>query len=731
VTVVSATSRGLKSRASPFSVAWFRGIPDTDRLRPHKPIRRPSSWPPRTAILGVLLPSLACTQAALPPSAIEAETVGEIVVTARRVKEDPQDVPMSVQALSREDLDASRATRLYELQFAVPGLVVNSVGMFGAGFSLRGVADQRVTGLSIAPHLNGVYLGSANLAIVRSFDLERIEVLKGPQGTLYGRNATGGSINFITRSPQDSHDSELEVSYGTYETLRAQGHVNLPMRNAAVRLAFITSDGDGYIRNSIDDRRFAEEDFSGVRASLRIDASEDLRIDAMAQHVRDDGSSGDLWLPRPDFLVEPRDIRLTTVTHSNPHLLSEVDNLDVSLEYDLGFGTFRSITGYARGEVRNVDDCAGMPVLQGCVRSALPDESEQWSQEFQLAVVGTGAIDGLLGAYYSDADSTLAFYQLLPLVNPEPLADSVSTSSVSASAVFGQATLRLAERWSTSAGIRISKEEQRASTIGTGIQDNPTLVVSELESDDISWRLDLTRAIDEDSLIYAAVSTGYKSGGFAGESDSYGPEHLVAYEVGGKSQWLERRLTLNAAAFFYDYEDLQVSTTEVRDGRVVVEVDNAAAAELYGIDAEIGFQLSERWSVSSGVVWLPKREFVDYQNEATGDILSGNELVRAPEWSATAAIGYAQPVREYGRLSARLEYSYRSDYFFTPENDPTFAQGSFGLLNASLRFEAADADWYVFASGRNLTDEDYFNHVFFQSSPGYPDIYEIGAGYRF
>jgi iron complex outermembrane receptor protein len=703
-------------------------MPDISRSRPDKTTRW-NSWRPCTALVGALLSSLAWGTP--PAGTADAETLQEVVVTARRIEERLQDVSVSVQALSGEYLHETRATRLYELQFAIPGLVVNSVGMYGAGFSLRGIADQRVTGLSVAPHLNGVYLGSANLAIVRSFDLERIEVLKGPQGTLYGRNATGGTINFITRPPQDSFDSEVEVSYGTYGTFRAQGHANLPMEKAAVRLAFISSEGEGYIRNSIDDRRFADEDFWGLRAALRIDATNELRIDVMAQHVRDDGDSGDLWLPRPDFLVNPKDIRLTTVTYPNPYLVSEIDNLDVNLEYHLGFATLRSITGYARGEVRNVDDCAGMPVLQGCVRSALPNKSEQWSQELQLAFAGSGRVDGLVGAYYSEFDGTLAFYQFLPLVNPAPLEDSVSNSSESAAAVFGQATLRFAERWSTTAGVRLSEEKQRASSIGTGIQDSPTLVVSELESDDVSWRLDLSRAFNDDVLIYAAVSTGYKSGGFAGENDSYGPEHLVAYEVGGKSQWLERRLTVNAAAFFYDYEDLQVSTTEVRDGRVVVEVDNAAAAELYGIDAEIGFQVSERWFLSSGVVWLPKREFIEYQNEATGDILSGNELVRAPEWSATAAIGYEHPLQEFGRLSARLEYSFRSDYFFTPENDPTFAQGSFGLLNASLKFEAANDKWYVFASGRNLTDQDYFNHVFFQSSPGYPDTYEIGAGYRF
>ena len=270
---------------------------------------------------------------------------------------------MSVQALSGDELNRAGITRLYELQFAVPGLVVNTVGMFGAGFSLRGIADQLVGGMAVAPYLDGVYLGNANLALARMFDLERVEVLKGPQGTLYGRNSTGGSINFITRSPQDVFSAEVEGSYGSFETTRVQGHVNVPLEKNALRLAFIASEGDGYIRNSVDDRTFGEEDFWGVRAALRIHSTDNLDIDVMAQHIRDDGASAELWTPNPRYLVDRNDIRLTTVTLANPYLISEIDNLAINLSYDLEFATLRSITGYARSKIRNLDDCAGMP---GC-----------------------------------------------------------------------------------------------------------------------------------------------------------------------------------------------------------------------------------------------------------------------------------------------------------------------------------------------------------------------------
>ena len=673
-----------------------------------------------------------------PAQSQEPDTKQEVVVTARKIEEDPQAIPMSVQVVSGAYLDQTRLTRLYELQFAVPGLIVNNTGLYGAGFSLRGIADQRVAGLSVAPHLDGVYLGNANVAVARLFDLERVEVLKGPQGTLYGRNATGGSINFITRPPQDSFSAEIEGSYGSFDTKRAQGHVNLPLQDAAVRFSFIGSEGDGYIRNSVDDRKFGEEDFWGIRGALRIDASDDLHLDIMAQHIRDDGASGELWSQRPDFLVDPHDIRLTTVTLANPYFISEIDNFSVNLQYDFGFATLRSISGYARSEVRDLDDCAGTPVLQGCVRGAAPASYDQWSQELQLSFPGTSQIHGLIGAYYADADTSLKFHQVLPLLSTRPVNDYHQTSGERAAALFGQATLRLAEGWSATSGVRLSKEHDLVTTIGTGLWDSPTLRVAEDDFNDLTWRFDLQRAVSDDVLIYAGASTGYKSGGFIadsrrqGELDGYGPERVTAYEVGAKSQWLDRRLTLNAAAFFDDYEDMQVSRTNIdAGGRVIVEVDNAARAELYGIDAAIDFHSSDRLSISAAAIWVPKREFVSYEGGGEGFTLTGNTLVRSPEWTATGAINYELQMRELGALSARLEYSFRSKYFYTPENDAAFVQHEFGLLNMYVRFESADTKWYAFAAARNVTDEDYFNHVFLQSSPGYPSTYEMGVGCRF
>ena len=685
------------------------------------------------AAVGVLGPVPAFAETS---PADESAALDEVIVTARKTEERVQDVPMSIQVLSAEFLDNTDPTHFFELQNSVPGLVVNNVGLYGAGFSLRAVADQGGSSLSVATHLNGVYLGTSNLSTTRLFDLERVEVLKGPQGTLYGRNATGGSINLITRPPEPDFSADVEAAYGSFATARVQGHVNLPFGRSALRIAGIASEGDGFIRNSADDRRFAEKDFRGARASYRIDVTDRLRIDAMAQHVVDDGAVGELWLPNLEFLPDPNDIYLTTVTLPDPHLTNESDIVTVNVGYELGRATLTAVSGYADNTIRDLDDCAGLPFLAGCIRGTTsPARTRQFSQEIRLASAGGERVDWLAGVYYYDDDAHRSFYQYTPVIYPEPTIDRRSSTAETTVAAFGQATWRLAGQWSTTFGLRLNREDHRLSTSGTGRDDSPTPVSDEEIETNRSWRVDLQYAASDDVLLYAGVSTGFKSGGITiqagGVLDAFAPEELIAYETGIKSLWLGERFRLNAAAFYYDFRDLQVSTATVTDTGPIFETDNAARAKIAGIDADAAFNVTGNLAVAGGAVWLPRREFVEYRNDLTGDVLSGNDLARAPEWSLSAALDYGYPLPRGARLSARLEYNYRSGYFYTVDNNPNFAQDAFGLVNLFLRFVPASDTWYLFASGRNLTDEAYFNQVFIQASPGFPRAVEAGFGYRF
>jgi iron complex outermembrane receptor protein len=297
--------------------------------------------------------------------------------------------------------------------------------------------------------------------------------------------------------------------------------------------------------------------------------------------------------------------------------------------------------------------------------------------------------------------------------------------------------LHFSDQWSITGGLRHSVEEYRVSDMGSGSADHATLTTAASDSDRTSWRLDLGYAASDSIFSYASVSTGFKSGGItttvlpSGDFNSFDAEDLTAYEIGFKAHWSNRGLIANLAAFYYDFGDLQITTIYRFNNRVIAEIENAGKAEIYGVDATGTYRIFDRLTLTGGVVWMPKREFVEFDSATTGDAYSGNKLGRAPEWTATAAVDYEFPWPGRGSVSWRVEYSYRSDFFFTAGNEPRFAQDGFGILNALVKFEPAAGQWYVFASGRNLANQDYFNAIFLQSSPGYPDTFEVGIGYLF
>jgi iron complex outermembrane recepter protein len=701
--------------------------------RPRPSTLRHRTWAGSLASAAFLLPIAAPCQ----PSPDGSATIEQIIVTARKLPEDISRVPMSVQALSGGFLDDRDLTSLYDLQFDIPGFVATNRGMFGAGFALRGVTDEGGGGLAVAPHINGIYLGRSNFALARLFDVERVEVVKGPQGTLYGRNATGGSINVVTRVPDEEFAAGVEGAFGSFDTARVRGHVNLPAEKVAVRLAVAGSEGDGFIRNSIDDRRFAEEDYLAIRTSLRARPTDALIIDILAQRVEDDGASSELWLPRKDYLPDPNDIWLTTVTLDDPYLEATDELASVELAYDLDDLTLRSITGYARNVTDALDDCAGIPQLQGCVRGVLPLRYEQRSQELRLEAIGDDSFDWIVGLFYFNSDETQRSIFSVPGIAPVPINNFTATSDETASAIFGNATQALGERWSASGGVRFSREKNSVARVGSGTADNPTPTAAEGSWDDTSWRLGIEYSPNDRMLVYANVSTGFKSGGATndllpnGEFDGYDPEDLLAYEAGMSATLPGQRSTVRASAFYYDFEDMQVRTIALLANRVTTVIDNAAAARIYGLDLSATTRASDRVTFSGALVWMPKREFVEFIAASSGIDVSGNTISRAPERSVSVSVGYRVPLGSLGELSTEIDYNYRSEFFFTKENDAILSQEAFGLLNLVLRLDSAADRWYVFASARNVLDTDYFNQVFLQSAPGYPANYEVGLGLRF
>lgn len=673
---------------------------------------------------------------ASPLFAVEEPLLDEIVVTARKYEENLLRVPMSVQVLSGEFLDESDITSLYDLQFAVPGLVVASTGMFGPVLTLRGITNESATGQSVATHMNGVFLGRADQSLARMFDVERVEVLKGPQGTLYGRNSSAGAVNILSRIPEHEFGASFEAATGNYATTRIEGQVNVPVGAYALRVAGTASDSDGIIRNTADDRRFAEDDYRGLRMffSGALTPAVDLRL--MAQRVIDDGAAYDLWLPAKSHMPDPNDPHLTTVTDPNPflHLQNDLVSADITWSFDGAW--LQSVTGYARNVTTARDDCEGSPELPNCVRGLDPWTFEQWSQEFRLASAQGSGIEWIVGANFFNGREFRNYYFELGQPEPVLLSDYTADADENAWGAFGQATWRLGSGFSLTTGLRYSVERYAIEDADDAVNDSPPASADD-QWDDTSWRLGLQYEPDEWTLWYTSLATGFKSGGISTERLSNGdylgylPETVLTWELGVKRRSAVASRSVAANVFYNEFEDLQVQTLGIVDGELLFFIDNVPAARVYGMEGVAEAAVGKHWTVAVTVSWIPERHFIEDYVSLDGSSIEGNVLSRAPEWSAGANVEYRSPPVAGGNLYARLDYSYRSAVFYTKENRPQASQGAFSLFNTYVRFERPESRWYLFASARNLFDEHYFNQVLLQSSAGWPSTWEVGFGLRY
>ena len=370
-----------------------------------------------------------------------------------------------------------------------------------------------------------------------------------------------------------------------------------------------------------------------------------------------------------------------------------------------------------------------------CIDATNVGYNVEWSQELRLQSVQGAGMEWLVGLFYVDGDDETNYYVNIPAFGAVPLSDRHTRDRQQSLAAFGQASWRFGDAWRLSAGARFGRDEVQLTTVGTGRDDSPVPIGGSDAWNKTAWRVGVDYALGETALLFASIATGFKSGGFvppnppAVEVDPFAPEEVLAYEA-GLNLAMRGRATLRAAAFYYDFTDLQVSTTAFVAGGVSTVTDNASKARIYGLDLAATVPFGERWSVSGGAVWLPERRYLEFVTSTNTLDVSGNYLSRAPEWSVAAALDYRRAFA-VGILSARLDASYRSEIYFTRDNVADFSQDGFGIVNLYLRYEARSERWYLYASGRNLADESYFTQVFLQSAVGMPRNWEMGFGLRY
>lgn len=666
--------------------------------------------------------------------------VPDIIVTAQRRAESVQNVPIAVSVLTNEALAASGASDSVALAGKVPSLSIPQNG--AVQYFLRGVGT---TGSSInseqsvATYVDGVYVYSTWSSQVPLGSIERVEVLKGPQGTLFGRNTTGGVIQIVTRDPLAAPTLEASVTYGNYETIAASAYGSAKLGDRlGISLAVDFRDqGKGYGHNSVRNEKTMFRDDLSIQGKIAFEASENTKLTGFFWY--DDGhTSGQNNQVMPGYRgldgvesdYEDRETKANT-----PDSLDYKSYLAYArIDQKLGdFADLVSITSYRRVDTLYRLDQDATPAT--VINATLDIPFRNFSQEVQLISAADGPFTWMVGGYYF---RSTAKYDPITIAGAAAGAAGVvryfreqKTESI---AGFGQASYKITPDTTFTAGIRYTDEEQKmpsGKTTLVGPDPNPTVLPFRPDTQDSSgwtWRVALDHHFTRDIMGYISYNRGLKSGGFplvtAANLPGYDPEKLDAYEVGLKTQFLGGRVRINAAAYLYKFKDIQV--TRITDGGNVVA--NAAKATMKGIDVDLDVRVSDRFSVYGAMGYLDGR-YDDYKTavyyiprpapgggaEAVRDQdATGNRTIYSPELSASGGMSYRIPTAS-GDLTLDGFVQFVDDQYVGPSN--LFVLPSYTTANASIGWKSPDERFGVKLWGRNITNRYYFVQVL-ESTPG-------------
>ncbi|WP_375269139.1 TonB-dependent receptor [Phenylobacterium sp.] len=685
-----------------------------------------SLWVCGAAATALLSAQPAAAQEAQGSQANQASVLEEVVVTAQRRSESLQDVPVTVTAFGAEQVEEARIRQVADVAGLTPGLQFDAfpssqprVAIRGIGSSDRGAAGDP----SAAVFLDEIYIGRPAAVAFDAFDVERIEVLKGPQGTLFGRNVVGGAINIVTARPQlGAFDAGAEVTVGNYERLEGAAMVNAPFAqgNAAVRFSGAWRTHDGYVRNTFTGDRMEDQDTRSGRISLLAEPETDLRILATidatrsretgpAQHVLD-LDEGD---PLSAFWTVDRD-RDETAGAYNGYQDRDTWGMRLQIERDLAFATLSYIGSY-----RDLDYAAaydfdgGNPSANLIDISGGNDEQTSFSShELRLSALPESEVQWVAGAYLFQSDTDRRDILDLDIAGDAGREVYTQAAELLSYAVFADVTAPVTDQLSAVAGVRYTRDDKdyridnlEGSAIFRAGERFDVTVGDTYEA--VTWRAGLTWQPLDDHMLYGMISRGFKSGGFqdtpstaADAADGYEPEFATQYELGQKSVFLGGSLIWNNTLFIMKYEDLQTRRTLPN---LSVVTDNAGEATIKGYETYL------RWRPFTGASLVTSYAYTDaafdqFEPEPGLDY-AGNRISRTPEHKLVVSPAYTLGLASGADLRFAVDYAYESRIFDDNSNEPPEIRDPTHFVDARVVFTDPSRRWTLSLWGKNLTDE--------------------------
>ncbi|SCW66640.1 iron complex outermembrane recepter protein [Sphingobium faniae] len=642
--------------------------------------------------------------------------IEEIVVTAQRRSEKLQDVPIAINALTANSLVSRGLTSPQELASVVPGLQFGSLGPSGTPFirGVGGVLGNPNDEPSVATYVDGVYIASPLSNYSQFANIERIEVLKGPQGTLFGRNATGGVIQIITRDPSRTPELAMTVGYANYDTVSGSVYANTPLTDT---LAFnvaaqIDSQGKGYGHDVLTGRETYKKDERSIRGKLLFEPDDATTIKLAADYASFKSAGLGFSPPRgATFLDGVVNTLPVYDTRSGTDEVIDIKNYGVSATVYHDFGPLRvnSITAYRKST--GVDFFDNDMTTLNIVEARLNLRQKNFSQEIHLLSPTSSTIDWLLGGYYYNGQGGYAPISIF--IGGPPSVNIFGKMHTRSYSIFGQATVEILPETHLTGGLRYTWEKQRL--VQEFVSGAGPIIVPRTEARQSfgkpTWRLALDHKFTSDVMAYASYNRGIKSGGYDTVASpgipGFKPETLDAYEVGLKTELFDRHVRFNAAGFWYKYKNLQLSH-QVNGTSIT---SNAAKARIRGIEGELqiatggGLQLSFTGGYTDGQY----TDFPDAPAYTAGGTLSvidasGNRTIRTPKFTGSTSINYTVPT-DIGEFSANANMSFTGKFFWTPDN--RLAQQDYGLLNATLQWTSRSERFSARIWGKNLTKKQY------------------------
>ncbi|WP_448660202.1 TonB-dependent receptor [Sphingomonas sp. CJ99] len=680
---------------------------------------------------------------------------GDIVVTARRREESLLDVPIAITAFSGDQLERVGAIDVTDLAAVTPNVTLEVSRGTNSTLSafIRGVGQQDpVAGFEagVGIYLDDVYLNRPQAAVLDIYDVERIEVLRGPQGTLYGRNTIGGAVKYVTRRLGDDPMLKVRAAYGTYDQADAVISGSVPIGNGVVKIggAAARLSRGGFGENLTTGDANYNKDIWAARGTLQIEPDDSLFIRLSGDYTEDKSNPrGGHRLIRGIATGAPvlDDVYDSRGGLNDPEQKVEAYGGSLFIEAKpADWLTFRSITGYRKDDSGTPIDFDALPAVQVDVPAFY--NNEQFSQEVQM-LVGTDRFNALVGLYYLDAKARTVFDVRLPGGVTALTFGNVETDTV---ALFADATYDLTDQLSLSVGGRYTWDTRRSTILrqtflGGGspfFNGNGTLFATTsnfsgaADFGDFTPRASIQWQPTGDLNVYASYSQGFKGGGFdpRGQSTacrtptggvcnadqvfdflSFDPETVDTYEVGFKGSVWDRRLTFALAAFRSDYTDVQVpgsiGTTINGQQTFIGVTTNAGRARINGIEAEVNLVAArdfaaagDRFTLSGTMGYLDAKytQFIDGRGI---DVADRRAFQNTPDWTASGTIAYSAPVGA-GSVDLSTTVSYRGDSQQFELRTPLLDQPAFALWDANLVW-AINESYSIGVHGRNLTDKRY------------------------